>query len=78
LDGRHHGVGDLTRRVEVTSASFHFSTLMGAPNLIVTSPRLKVGKTWPAGWILSVPMLPTGTIGTRAASASRAAPVRPR
>jgi hypothetical protein len=64
--------------VDVTSASCHVSMPIGRPNLTTTSPRLNFGSTWPVGWILSVPSTPTGMIGTPAARASRATPVRPR
>ena len=40
--------------------------------------RMMRGKRWPSGWALSVPIIATGSTGTRASSAIRATPVLPR
>ena len=52
---------------------------IGLPNLHRhLAPAAARGSGWPIGCTFSVPIMPTGMIGTPAASASRAAPVRPR
>ena len=48
----------------------------GSPN--TTVKRCGRGQLAPTGWILSVPVMPTGTTGQSAVRASQATPVLPR